>query len=74
MDTSNANIETLKKLSHTLQAIKWELGWSLDINAELQEQSSWKKWDVIQDETIVSLQKKLRNKDVSVEDLFSDDK
>ena len=73
MDTSSANLETLKKLSHTIKAIKRELGGDIDISKELEERFLQNPSERIADEAIVSLQKKLKQKnDISISDLFWD--
>lgn len=73
MDSTNANIDSLKKLSNTLKAIKGELGWDIDVTQELQDRLSQESKDVIKDDTIISLQKELKwKKDLSIEDLLSD--
>ena len=75
MDASTANLDTLKKISHTLQALKWELGGNLDVSQELKTRKTRTSWSPIKDETIVTLQKELKaKKDLSIEDLFSDGK
>ena len=74
MDTSNANIETLKKLSHSLQAMKWNLGWNLDVSNDIWSRKTRKSWNAIKDETIVSFRKELKEKkDINIQDLFSDE-
>ncbi len=71
MNASQINTDVLKKLQASLQALKTQLGWNLDIKHELKEFQAQKNTSALKDETIMSLQKELQaKKSLKVEDLF----
>jgi len=69
MEIGNLNPEKLKSIQASLAALKGKMGWNLEIEAEL---VGWNTQDTkILDDSIIDLQKNMKQKDFSVNDLFT---
>lgn len=75
MEVWNMSQEKLSQIQNSLLALKWKLGWNINIESDLekldisQEES---KQDQIKEENILDLRKNMNNKAFKASDLFSD--
>ncbi len=69
MELGNVSADKLGQIQKSLQALKWKLGWNIEIETQL---IKWKGEQKILDESIVDLKKWMSAKDFSVEDLLGE--
>lgn len=71
VNSSIMNPETLKKLQNSLLALKWKIGWDINLWSWISKKQKNTLSPALKDETIVMLQKELQaKKTLKVEDLF----
>jgi hypothetical protein len=70
MDASSLSPEKLAQIQQSLTALKWKLGWNLDIWLETKENQ--KEVDQIKDESILDLRNEMLKDDFNASDLFSE--
>ncbi|MCH8518326.1 hypothetical protein LAT59_00985 [Candidatus Gracilibacteria bacterium] len=74
MNAGKLNADALKKLQHSLQAIKEQLGGNLNVEKEMKDFLGKNPESSLDDEAIVSFQRELKTKKgLKVEDLFSEE-
>jgi len=68
MEVWDVGAEKMNQLKASLAALKWKMGWNIDIQADILNNTS----DSIKEDEILWLRSEMQKKDFNASDLFSD--